>query len=400
MGNKYIKQLKSFDIKKDLVVNEKFRPPGTYSGSDTLSDLEYDEMEMGGGDSGKEFCSYKTGGGILSGIVSCETNLGKGVILTGNKNGEIYMLTPDQNTLKPLVKLRIQGSIVRTPGYSDGVIYCVTREGMLYAIDTGLGKGREQNPGFKPQVIWTQKADKGILTEPIVTGKMLIVATLGGIFGYEAYYRDENNKAVGKRLWGTPVNGTVSSPRMHGGNIYMGTEDNHLIAFDYGGNNISKAWDHKTSGPVRSKPFVTKDEKEILFTTTDGFLYCVNRRKGKYKWNYVIKSPSYSSIVSADMGGKEYFFFGADNGIFYCINREGKKVWEYGTNGKIRTEALVSGQRIFFGSEDNNFYCLNIKNGELLFKFPTDGNINSLPVILDNVIYFGSTDSFIHGVYI
>lgn len=400
MGNRYIKQLRPFNVKEDLVVNEKFRPQGTYSGSDTLSDLEYDEMDMSGGDSGKEFCSYKTGGGILSGIVNCETNLGRGVILTGNKNGEIYMLTPDQNSLKPVVKLRIQGSIVRTPCYSNGIIYCVTREGMLYAIHTGLGKGQEKKAGFKPQVVWKQKADKGILTEPIATGKMLIVATLGGIYGYEAYFQDENNKAIGKRLWGTPVNGTVSSPGMQGGNIYIGTEDNYLIAFDYGGNNISKSWAHKTSGPVRSKPFVTADEKDVLFTTIDGFLYCVNRRKGKYRWNYVIKSPCYSSIVSAEIGGKEYFFFGADNGVFFCISRDGKKVWDFRTNGKIRTEALISGQRIFFGSEDNNFYCLNIRNGELLFKFSTDGNINSMPSILDNVIYFGSTDSFIHGVYI
>ncbi len=400
MGNKYIKSLRSFDIKKDLLVNEKFRPPGTLSGSDTLSDLEYDEMDMGGGDSGKEYCSYKTGGGILSGMVSCETNLGKGVILTGNKNGEIYMLTPEENRLNPVVKLRIQGSIVRTPGYSDGVIYCVTREGMLYAINTGLGKGHEQKPGFKSQIIWQQKADKGVLTEPIVTGKMLIIATLGGIYGYEAYYQDENNKAIGKRLWGTPINGTVSSPLMHGGNIYIGTEDNHLIAFDYGGSSISKSWEHKTSGPVRSKPFVTADGKQILFTTIDGFLYCIDRRKGKYNWNYVIKGSCYSGIVSAEIGGKEHYFFGADNGIFFCFNQGGKKVWEFRTNGKIRTEALVSGQRIFFGSEDNNFYCLNITNGELLFKFSTDGNINSTPAILDNIIYFGSTDSFIHGVYI
>jgi outer membrane protein assembly factor BamB len=125
----------------------------------------------------------------------------------------------------------------------------------------------------------------------------------------------------------------------------------------------------------------------------------VDRRNGKYRWSYVTRSPIYSNIVATSIGNEDHFFFGADNGTFYCLNSLGKKVWTFQTNGKIRGEALVHGSRIYFGSEDNHLYCLNVRTGREVFKFATDGNINSRPLLVKDIIFFGSTDSFIHGVY-
>ncbi len=402
MTNKFVKPLRPFDPRKNLIVNEKFRPKGSYSGADAFSGLQYDGYEDEGqsGDSGKEFSFFKTGGPILAGILKVDNNLNRTIILAANKSGEIYLLTPEQSSFKKLIKLKIPGSIIRTPKIADGIIYCTTREGMIFAINTGLDLWDSGKSKSKAGIIWKQKADKGILTEPIATGKILIVATLGSLIGFEAYYKDETTKSIGKKLWTANINGTVSTPRIHSGNIYIGTEDNNLLAFDYGGSKINNIWSYRSSGAIRSKPYVSLNEKFILVTTIDGFVYCLSRRNGEYKWNYVIKAPSYSSIVSTTIGNDEYYFFGADNGIFYCLNSVGKKEWIFKTNGKIRTEAVIHNGRVYFGSEDNNFYCLNIKTGKKIFRFSTDGNINSSPVIIDWIAYFGSTDSFVHGVYI
>lgn len=401
-NNPYVKPLKPFDPKKDLIVSESFKIDGASSKSDALSDLESEEIDEGlSSDAGKEYCNLKTGGSIPGGIRQIETNLYRTVLLVGNKRGELYLLTLEGNTLKPIMKTRIQGSIIRSPAYADGIIYCTTREGVVFAINTGLNNSTEdKKTALKPQMVWQQRMQKGILTEPIATGKILIITSLGGLYAYEAYYQDEATKSIGRPLWDMPIDGTVSTPRIHSGTIYIGSEDEHLYAFEYGGSKISLVWKYKANGAIRTTPCISQRGDNVVTASTDGSVYCLSKSGEKLRWIFIVKSPVYSNIISSIIGDQEFFYFGADNGIFYCLNKFGKKVWEFKTNGKIRTEAIISGNSIYFGCEDNNLYSLNAKTGSLNFKFSTDGNINGTPVIVDNLLFFGSTDSFVHGIHI
>jgi outer membrane protein assembly factor BamB len=401
-NNPYVKPLKPFDPKKDLTVRESFKIDGASSKSNTLSDLESEDIDEGpSSDAGKEYCTLKTGGSILGGIKQIETKLYRTVLLVGNKSGELYLLTLEGNTLKPIMKTRIQGSIIRSPAYADGIIYCTTREGVVFAINTGLNYATEEKKtGLKPQIVWQQRLQKGILTEPIATGKILIIASLGGLYAYEAYYQDEATKSIGKPLWDMPLNGTVSTPRIHSGIIYIGSEDEHLYAFEYGGSTISPVWKYKANGAIRATPCISQRGDHVITASIDGSVYCLPKGGEKLRWIFIVKSSVYSNIISRIIGDQEFFYFGADNGIFYCLNNFGKKVWEFKTNGKIRTEAMISENAIYFGCEDNNLYSLNAKTGSLNFKFSTDGNINGSPVIVDNILFFGSTDSFVHGIHV
>ena len=398
--NPFVKPLKAFDPKKNLNVNEKFKPSGNFSQSDTLSDLEGEDYDGGGSSAGTEFSSMKTSGPVTAGIIKIENKLNKNIFLVSNKSGDVYLVTPEQNTLKTIMHTRVNESIISTPSYSNGILYCTTREGSIYAINTKLGSATDLTHELKPEVIWEHKMKKGILTAPIATGKILIVASLGGIFAFEAYYQDDANKAIGKPLWGKSFSGIVSTPNIESGTMYIGSEDNNFYALDYGGNKVSKTWEYQLSEAARSKPCLSQKNDYVLIPTMDGFVYCLDRHKGVYKWNFVVKAPVYSNIISAIIEDKEYYFFGADNGIFYCLNEFGKKVWVFKSSGKIRTEALINDGKIYFGSEGNNFYSLNLRNGKQVFSFPTDGNINGKPVISDEIVYFGSSDSFVHGVHL
>jgi outer membrane protein assembly factor BamB len=401
MSNPYVKSLKPFDPKKDLLVNEKFRIEGSQSQPDTLSDLEAEEGEAGlSGDAGKEYCSFKTGGPILGSIRLIPNTMNRTILLAGNKNGEVYLLTPEGSTLKPIIKFKIPGSIIRTPAYADGIIYCTTREGLVIAVNTGLKDATDNTKALQPEVIWQEKMPKGILTEPIATGKILIIASLGGLRAYEAYYESATAKAIGKSLWVIPIDGTVSTPLLHSGVIYIGSEDKHLYAFEYGGRSASPVWHYKANAAIRAKPTVSKRGNYILASSIDGSVYCLPSTGEKLRWVFIARAPIYSSIVSTIIDNEEFFYFGADNGIFYCLNTFGKEVWRFKTNGKIRTEPLIHENAIFFGCEDNHLYCLNIKTGKPNFTFSTDGNINGSPIIVDNILYFGSTDSFIHGIHL
>ena len=177
--NPFVKSLHLFNPKQDLNVNESFNSYGMNSMANTLEDLEFgDKGEV---KTGKEYCSIKTSDAVLGGVVAVPYN-NKKIIFAANQKGEIYYLEPKQKSFNVLARSKIQGSVIKTPAFIDGVAYCATREGLIYAIYSDLSK---PNKISKPKVLWRKKLKKGILSEPIATGKILIVVSLNGIFGFD-----------------------------------------------------------------------------------------------------------------------------------------------------------------------------------------------------------------------
>ena len=397
--NPYLKKLKSFDPKSDLQVSEAFRFEGATPGSDVLEAGDEGLDEGAGADSGKSTASLRVSGPVSAGIVKVTAGDGATALIACDTAGGVYIVEPGQGDLKTLAKFKIPGSIVKKPAYADGIVYLTTREGLVAAVNTGLG-ARGEGGKIAPQMMWQKKLDKGILTEPIATGKILIVAALDGLHAFEAYYRDAENKAIGRAIWRQPMNGTTSTPAMEGGIIFQGSEEKKLFAFEYGGDTIKTSWQFEAGAQIRCRPCIARNNAQVLFSTMDGSIYCVDTAQKKALWVFLVKAPVYSSVIASAAENAELYYFGSDNGFFYCVNGQGKEVWKYKTNGKIRSDALVHEGTVYFGSEDNNLYALNARSGKLIFKYATDGNINGTPVIVDNQLYFGSTDSFVHGLSI
>jgi outer membrane protein assembly factor BamB len=396
--NPYLKKLKVFDPKSDLQVSEVFRFDGASPGADMLGAGEDEGLDEGSrSDAGKETASLRVGAPVSAGIVKITAGDGRTILIACDTSGGVYLLTPGQGALAALAKFKIPGSIIRRPAYADGIIYITTREGLVVAVNTGLsaqgGDGK-----ITPQMLWQKKLAKGILTEPLSTGKILIVAALDGLHAFEAYFKDAENKAIGKEMWHQPMNGTTSSPTIDGGIIFQGSEEKKFFAFEYGGNRINTSWQFDANAQIRCRPYVALKNGFVLFASMDGSVYCLDKAQKKLLWVFLVKAPVYSSVISAPFDSGEFFYFGADDGNFYCVNAQGKEVWKFKTNGKIRTDALHHEGTVYFGSEDNNLYGLNARSGKIIFKFATDGNINGAPVIVDNQLYFGSTDSFVHGL--
>lgn len=167
---------------------------------------------------------------------------------------------------------------------------------------------------------------------------------------------------------------------------------------EYGGDRARIAWSFDASAQIRVRPSIAVKTGSLFFPSLDGSVYCLDISQKKLCWVFIVKSPVLSTVLPIVVDGNEYFFFGADDGFFYCVNDSGKEVWKYKTNGKIRTEAVHREGIVYFGSEDNNLYALNAKKGALVFKFFTDGNINGAPLIIDDRLYFGSSNAFVHGI--
>lgn len=395
--NPYLKKLKAFNPKTDLSVNETFSFKSEFTDESAIFSVdESDAPQMAHTNSGKEFSSFRTTSAINATLAKVPLPNGSTSLIACDTAGGVFILSEGEY-LNALAKFKIAGSIIKKPAYADGVLYITTREGNIYAVN--VGSCIQTTNQQKVNILWQKKLPKGIHTEPIATGKLLIVAALDGIYCFEAYYKSMEEKAIGKQLWFQQIpGGTVSTPLIESGIIYIGTEDKKLIAVEYGGERAKIAWQFDVSAQIRVKPTIGLKMNALLFPSLDGSVYCIDKMQKKLRWIFFVKTPVLSSILPLLIEGKEYLFFGADDGFFYCINDNGKEVWKFKTNGKIRTEAAHREGILYFGSEDNNLYALNAKNGNLIFKFPTDGNINGSPVIIDDKIYFGSADSFVHGV--
>jgi outer membrane protein assembly factor BamB len=268
----------------------------------------------------------------------------------------------------------------------------------VFAVDTGLGPSGSASEGMRNSLLWQKKMRKGILAEPVIAGKYLLITSLDGIYGFDTYNQIEKKSA--NPVWGVSINGTVSTPAIDSGMLYIGSEDKRLFCFDYSGTKLQKLWEYELSGACRMRPYVSEAGGFAAAATTDGYVYAVDKKNGAYKWSFVVKAPVIGNIVSGKIGGGEHLFFGSDSGIFFCIDASGRKVWHFTAGGKIRTEPLINNGLIWFGSADNSLYALELSTGKQAFKYKADGNIYGRPLISGDRLYFGSTDGYIHSINI
>ena len=183
---------------------------------------------------------------------------------------------------------------------------------------------------------------------------------------------------------------------------------------------IEKKWVFDIPSSISSSPIaaeITKGKVGIAFGTHDGKMYMLGD-DAKIKWLYSIQEKIdeiqqmfldeetaksiYASPTFADINkdGKKELLFGSDIGKFYALNSLGKLLWNFKTNGEIRSSALVQDNMIIFGSNDKNLYTLNSK-GKLLWKFKADSGIESSPAILKGKktqIIFGSNNGKIYSL--
>lgn len=395
--NPFLKPLKAFDT-ADLLFDESFTALIKGKTGSVLEGSTDDLPSPVNSNAAEASLSLRTGGAIHSGCIMLPNKINKEIYAAANIKGEIFFFEPGETSLQALSKVTLQGSIYSSPVFREGILYCAAKEGIVYAVDTGLGPSEQPSESIRNRLLWQKKMKKGILAEPVLAGKFLLITSFDGIYGFDTF--NPNEKSSGNPVWGVSINGTVSTPAVDSGMLFIGSEDRRLFGFDYSGSRLEKRWEYELSGACRMKPFVSQSGDYVAAATTDGYIYAVDRISGTYKWNFVVKSPVIGNIAYAMISGGENLFFGSDSGIFYCLDSFGKSVWHFKAGGKIRTEPVINNGLIWFGSADNSLYALEITTGRESFRFKADGNIYGRPLISGNRLFFGSTDGYIHSINI
>lgn len=191
-------------------------------------------------------------------------------------------------------------------------------------------------------------------------------------------------------------------------NIYVGTSAGILYAVKKANGELS--WKFTMGGAISSAPALLANQ--VIVQTRDNNIYSVNSNSGQLIWKYKVGVdlplswyPTWEYFQGDALVADNRIFIGAGDGFIYALSEQGKLIWKFKTNGRIRTMPYLHNGILYQPSCDGIVYALNATNGNLLWKFETEGahldsktfgwdrnSIYSTPRIKDSLMVFGSRD--------
>ncbi len=254
------------------------------------------------------------------------------------------------------------GPIVASPAILDGVVYCASFSGHLFAIDQQTGQER-----------WRFKSSMPIASSPaIAEGTLYFVSSAGSLAALDI--------ATGRPKWVF-----AAGPEKK-------FEAKGLHGYPCAAQTIPDAWDVFTSSPAVANG-------KVYFGSGDGGVYAVDAASGILQWKFTTGDVVHAS--PAVVGGTVYI--GGWDGVFYALDAEsGVQKWAFQAGvdpvyhnqvGFQSSPAVVDGT-VYVGCRDAHVYALDAATGRKKWDYPTSKSwVNGTPAVRDGVIYVGTSDS-------
>ena len=308
-------------------------------------------------------------------------------------NGLVFFGTParfvyavNAETGEEKWKFELGGSISGAPTYDNGRIYIGQQgaEEEFYCLDAETGKE-----------IWNQKTGWVWGSATVSDGLVFIPC----VDGYVMTLNAEN----GQMLWRHRFNMSVcSEPCVEGDQVFFGSWDNYLIAFDKLTGNVN--WKFQGGGTDSGVSIVK-----------NGRIYsknkCIDAKTGELIWEFK-DGNSIFNITPAYHNGRVYMscWHGLGLGgicveaVIYCIDAEtGEKIWTHLGGGL--SSPVVDDENVYFPSiSDPYFYCVDAEgNGDgtttCKWMYKMGNKVEeSTPAIYKGKIYIMSSDGYVHAI--
>lgn len=134
-------------------------------------------------------------------------------------------------------------------------------------------------------------------------------------------------------------------------------------------------------------------------------LICSDTKTGRKRWEYNVGFTFATPLLDDN-----HIFIGTQTGYMYAFDADkwyghgyaNKAKWQFRAEGSINRKAEVRGDKLFFGANDGKFYCLNKNTGELLWKTQTNFESKafrhfSTPFANDDIVVVGSASKEVYG---
>ncbi|MBY0527239.1 MAG: PQQ-binding-like beta-propeller repeat protein [Gemmataceae bacterium] len=336
--------------------------------------------------------------------------------------GRLYCL--DRATSKVLWTFgekEVMKPVFSTPCIADGRLYigegyhqndncrlfCINPDTGALIWDFQTGSHTESSPCVVGDRVYFGAGDDGVYCLDVKDGKehwhyqglhvdtnpAVVDGRLYGGSGYGKFVMFCLDAKTGKRIWEVPSKLPVfGSPTVLGKQVFFGSGTGNLVQRDT--NNPAGAlsclnaetgaemWIYRdVKDAVHTKPAV--DRRNVYFGSTDGHMYCVNRRDGTLRWKFNTGSPVAAApalVTCPTCGDSNSIYAIGSEGHVYCLDPDdGKQFWMFdvAAQSKMKPQLLSSPRveirrdgkdeyrRIYFGAGLDNLdiwtpalYCL------------------------------------------
>ena len=208
----------------------------------------------------------------------------------------------------------------------DGLVFAAKKEGELLALDIKDG-----------HLIWSFKTSQNLQSAPSYGKGFVFLGEDNGIF-------DIIEAKTGKRVNGGGAGGSINTPVVDGGNLYVSAWDNSVQAVQI--KDVIPLWNSKVKYPVTTPTAIS--DGIIAVGTAKGSIAALSQKDGKFLWERELGSGSISAmplivdglvLAGADHGNLEVLE--ADSGIMkFTVETE------YGVHS---SPAYSEGVFYFFG---------------------------------------------------
>ncbi len=197
------------------------------------------------------------------------------------------------------------------------------------------------------------------------------------------------NIKTGKVLFELYTGYTFAEPLLDAGSwVYQGTLDGYMYGWDATrklGNRPKPNWVFRAGGAINDKAAVS--DACVFFGANDGVFYCLNKTTGEVKWKYQVENLETRSFrhFSAPFVAEDKVAVGAADKNFYVFDMEsGELLIKYAADDWIRSAPVFIGDKYFFGTMKGSFYGLQLKKGEVKVLFKK--HLSHHPILADLAI--------------
>jgi len=284
------------------------------------------------------------------------------------------------------------GPVVASPVISDGMVYIGSMDSCFYALDAKTGEEK-----------WRFKTGNQISSTVAIYDRVCYFESGNTLYAinrkgklkwkFAVFSGKANNKL-------DPWDFFHSSPHIHDGVVYIGTEQGYLIGVDARSGEPVFRIQTLSESAIRTTPVVFEDL--VLYGDWDGVFYASRIDNATLAWKYDTKTDGTFPWVNAIHGfpivhDGQVYFAGRSCRLYSLDARTGKKNWHYSspTDQWLLGGPEISMGTVFLGSSDQKlFHAIDARNGALLWAAELDGRTWGKACVIDDRVFIGSNSFY------
>lgn len=339
-------------------------------------------------------------------------------IFRGNQQLTASVSTDLSLPMELLASFQTDDEIKASPVVKDGIIYCGSTDGNMYAID------------FNGNKKWSFTADNSIEAPAILLdGKVIFGSMEGTLYclnqldGSLVWQYQTDAQIIGSANW-TTVNGKTV--------VAVGSYDFYLHGVDL--ETGEGLWKYESANYINGAPALYKNA--VAFGGCDGFLhlvnlgtgeadqmielatymaaspaivdniayvgdyegdmFAVNLDTGELAWSYMDEEMNLPFIASPAVSGK-YIVLGNDGRSLFCYDRtNGSLIWTQRLSNRINSSSVIANDKVITPTMDGMLYVHQLETGEELWSYEVGSEMVSSPAFCDGKVVVGANDGRIY----